>query len=151
MNKNLAELLQKKHQASQGISSIDWDERRETFLAAVQTLYEQVERIFAEPSRQKLVELERRPKSLTESYLGTYTIDDLIVTVGSEQVRFSPRGRNVAGAEGRVDVIGERGEAILVLQPNQQWAFLQSRQPHVSLLPFDESTLTEVLQDVMRD
>lgn len=151
MNKNLAELLQKKHQASQGSPSIDWDERRETFLAAVQTLYEQVERIFAEPSRQKLVELERRPKSLTESYLGTYTIDDLIVTVGSEQVRFSPRGRNVAGAEGRVDVIGERGEAILVLQPNQQWAFLQSRQPHVSLLPFDESTLTEVLQDVMRD
>lgn len=151
MNKNLAELLQKKQQASQGSPSIDWDERRETFLAAVQTLYEQVERIFAEPSRQKLVELERRPKSLTESYLGTYTIDDLIVTVGSEQVRFSPRGRNVAGAEGRVDVIGERGEAILVLQPNQQWAFLQSRQPHVSLLPFDESTLTEVLQDVMRD
>ncbi len=55
------------------------------------------------------------------------------------------------GAAGRVDVIGERGEATLIVQPDSQWGFVQTRQPTLRVVPLDESTLAEVLQLVMRD
>ena len=74
-----------------------------------------------------------------------------MLLIGDEQVRFSPQGRNIAGASGRVDVLGERGEATLILQPDASWAFVQTRQPTLKVVPFDESSLTEVLKVVMRD
>ena len=67
-----------------------------------------------------------------------------------EQVRFSPRGRSIVGAAGRVDVIGERGEAMLIVQSDSKWGFVQTRQPALHVVPFDESTFAEVLQLVMR-
>ncbi|HQU46878.1 MAG TPA: hypothetical protein PK867_29005, partial [Pirellulales bacterium] len=93
----------------------------------------------------------KREKQLTENYIGTYAVEDLILLIGDEQVRFSPRGRNTVAADGRVDVVGERGEAILILQDDSGWGFVQSRQPTVTVVPFDESTLAEVLRLVMRD
>ena len=88
---------------------------------------------------------------MTENYIGTYAVDDLILLIGDEQVRFSPRGRNIAGTGGRVDVVGESGEAILILQPDSQWGFVQTREPKVSVAPFNEATLAEVLRLVMRN
>jgi hypothetical protein len=107
--------------------------------------------MLVEPISQKSLTLHRRPKQLTENYIGTYSADDLILVIGEEQVRFSPRGRNIVGAAGRVDVIGERGEATLIVQPDSQWGFVQTRQPTLRVVPLDESTLAEVLQLVMRD
>ena len=73
-------------------------------------------------------------------------------TAGDEQVRFSPVGRNIAGASGRVDVLGERGAPeVLIVQPDGRWSFVQSRQPTLKVTPFDESSLTEVLKRVMRE
>lgn len=86
-----------------------------------------------------------------QSHIGTYAIDDLILVIGSEQVRFSPRGRNIAAAEGRVDVIGERGEAVLILRGDSDWGFVQSRQPKVTIIPFNEASFAEMLRLVMRE
>jgi hypothetical protein len=141
MNKNLAELLHKKQKSATG-EAIDWDERRDQYISAVKGLYHQIESMLADPIHQKTVTIRRHAKQLTENYIGTYSVDDLVLIIGNEQVRLSPRGRNIAGAAGRVDVVGERGEAILVLQ-DSGWVFVQA--------PFDESTFTEVLQLVMRD
>ncbi len=62
--------------------------------------------MLAEPIAKGTVVLQRSPKQLTENFIGTYSVDDLILTTGDERVRFSPRGRNVAGATGRVDWVG---------------------------------------------
>lgn len=151
MNQNLTELFQKKQKQSQGEGGINWDDRRDKYLAAVEQLYQQIEVILAEPIAQKTVAIQRRRKTLTENYIGTYSIDDLILLIGDEQVRFSPRGRNIVGASGRVDVLGERGEATLIVQPDSRWGFVQTRQPTLRVVPFDESSLAEVLKLVMRD
>src|SRR6266487_5810045 len=98
MNQNLAEIFQKKQKQAGGGAGIDWDERRNKYLAAVDDLYHQIETILAEPIAQKNVTLQRRPKELSENYIGTYKVDDLVLVIGEEQVRFSPRGRNIAGA-----------------------------------------------------
>jgi hypothetical protein len=150
MNQTLAELLQKKQKESGTGADIDWDDRRDKYLAAVKDLYQKIETILAEPISQKAVTLQRRPKRLTENYIGTYSADDLILVIGDEQIRFSPRGRSIVGAAGRVDVVGERSEAILIVQFDSQWGFMQTRQPALHVVPFDESTFAEVLQLVMR-
>jgi len=151
MDQRLTDLLQKKQREAGVGDRVDWDIRRKEYLDAVQKLYEQVETILAEPIRQKVVVLQRRPKQLTENYIGTYSADDLILVVGKEQVRFSPRGRNIAGAAGRVDVVGERSEAMLILQPDSKWGLVQTRQPTLCVVPLSESTLADALQLVMRN
>jgi hypothetical protein len=148
MKQNLADFLSKKQQSS---DAIDWDERRNKYLAAVDNLYEQIEALLAGPIQQKTVKLQRRSKQLTENYIGTYSVDDLILVIGGEQVRFSPRGRNIVGAAGRVDVVGERGEAALILQPDSSWGVVQTRQPTLIIVPFEEPSLTDILKLIMRD
>lgn len=150
MDQNLVELFQKKKQQATS-AGIDWDSRRDKYLAAVNDLYTQVQAILAEPIAQNTVTIQRRPKQLTESHIGTYTVDDLVLLVGDEQVRFSPRGRNIGGASGRVDVLGDRGEATLLVQVDGRWGFVQSRQPTLRVVPFNESSLSEILRLVMRD
>lgn len=151
MNKNLTDLLEKKKAQAAAGAAIDWDARRDTYLAGVDRLYQQIESAFSEAVRDKTIVVERRPKQLSENFIGTYAVNDLLLLIGDEQVRFSPRGRNIVGAEGRVDVVGERGEAILILQSDSNWAVVQSRQPKLRTAAFDESSLAEVLQQVMRD
>ncbi len=151
MNQSLTDFFLKKQKQSAAIAGVDWDERRDKYLGDVKNLYDQIEKMLAEPIGQKSVTLQRRPKQLTENYIGTYTVDDLILVIGTEQVRFSPRGRNTVGSEGRVDVVGERGEVALIVRPDSHWGVIQTRQPKLSVVNFDEATLAEILQLVMRD
>ena len=150
MNQSLADIFKNKQPSVASGTPIDWDERREQYLRAVKNLYEQIERLLVEPIEQKTATLSRRPKELSENYIGTYKADDLILLAGDEQVRFSPRGRNIVGASGRVDVLGERGEEILVVQPDGVWRFVESRQPTLKTVGLDEMSLAEALARVMR-
>jgi len=149
MNPNLADLFQKKRKQAAGFS-VDWDDRRNKYVKAVENLYDQIDTMLAEPIEQKTVTIQRRQKQLTENHIGTYAVPDLILLIGDEQVRFSPRGGNIVGAAGRIDVIGERAEAMMILNRDAEWGFVQSRQPKVNIAPFDESTFAEVLKLVMR-
>jgi hypothetical protein len=117
----------------------------------VNDLYGRIENILAEPIAKRAVRLERRKKNLTEAYIGTYAVDDLILQIGGEQVRFSPAGRNVCGSSGRVDVVGDRDTAVLVVQIDGRWSFVATRQPTLRAVDFDESALAQILQRVMRD
>ena len=148
MNQNLVDFFQKRSQPER---PIDWNERRDKYLADVMKLYDQIEEMLAESIKQKSVTSHRRPKELTENYIGTYSIDDLILLTGMEQVRFSPRGRNIVGAAGRVDVVGDRGEVALIMLPDSGWGVVQTRQPKLEIAPFDEARLADILQLVMRD
>jgi hypothetical protein len=151
MDPKLSDLIQTKQKQNAMAPPIDWDDRRDRYIAAVNELYTQIETILADPIAQQTVTPQRRTKRITENLLGTYEIDDLMLLIGNEQVRFSPRGRNIIGASGRVDVIGERNEATLILLPGPRWGLVQTRQPTLSVVPFDESVLADVLQLVMQD
>jgi hypothetical protein len=151
MNKELTDFILKKKKQSDDGGGIDWDARRDTSLTAVNGLYQQIETILADPIAKKTIMMERRKKNLAENYIGTYAADDLILLIGGEQVRFSPVGRNVVGASGRVDVVGDRDSAVLIAQIDGRWGFVTARQPTLRVVPFDEPALTKVLQRVMRN
>ena len=149
MNQNLADIFKNKQAAASDGAKIDWDARRDEYRKAVNGLFKQIEILLEEPISKGWAALQRRAKELSENYIGTYTVDDLVLVVGDEQIRFSPRGRNIVGASGRVDVLGEHGEEILVVQ-DDRWSFVQTRQPTLKLVAFDESSLADLLKRVMR-
>lgn len=100
--------------------------------------------------RQGSVVINRDPRQVTEPHLGTYATADLVLTVVDERVRFTPVGRRVIGGEGRVDVRGEIGESMFVVQPGPEWVIVTSGYPNLRSEPLDEFTFGELLEAIMR-
>lgn len=151
MTQSLSEFFRDKKQRSDSeVAGIDWARRKSEWLEAVRELYRIVDELVAEARAQGLVSLSRRPKEITENHLGAYSVDELVLTVGDEEVIFSPRGRNIAGTQGRVDVRGESGEATLVVQPGPRWSIVASRYPQLRLTNLDGETFAEMLQGITR-
>jgi hypothetical protein len=63
---------------------------------------------------------------------------------------FSPKGVNVVGASGRIDVQGDRGDATIVWQGEDRWNIVISRTPMLRVVPLAADSLTEMLRGVMR-
>jgi hypothetical protein len=152
MTQSLTEFFQAKKQKSDAeTAAIDWNRRRNDWIAAINMLYADISNWLAAPIRLGSVHLDYAPaRSITEEHLGTYEVQDLVLTSGDERVVFSPKARNVAGVEGRVDVIGESGHAMLVVGPGQQWSIVTTRSPRLVFEPLDEDSFAEMIEAVMR-
>ena len=151
MAKELTDFFQaKKRRADQESAKIDWDLRRADWLTAVDVLYNSIKKWLREPLKKRVISLETKPKQITEPHLGSYQVDELILKVGDEKLIFSPKGRNVMAAEGRVDVRGEAGESMFVLQGGSRWSIVVSRYPELRTEPLNEDSFNETVQAVMR-
>jgi hypothetical protein len=125
-------------------------ERRREWIAAVKQLYLRVtDELLAKSIAQGLVSVSRVQKEIKEDYLGTYRVPELILDINRETVRFSPKGRNIIGAKGRVDLVGELDTIMLVLEPAGEWNLVVSRVPRRTAA-LDSKTLAEALRRVMR-
>ncbi len=141
-------LLSRQQHAS--TNKIDWGERRREWIGAVKQLYAKVEDdLLAESIKRRLVSVSRVDKVIKEEYLGTYRVPELVLDIKGEIVRFSPKGRNVVGAKGRVDLVGDIDAVTLVLEPAGHWSVVVSRVPR-QVVTLDGKTLAEALQQVMR-
>jgi len=131
-------------------SEIDWGKRRRQWIDAVERLYQTVTgELLGESIAQRLVTVSRVEKVIKEEYLGTYRVPELILDIRGETVRFSPKGRNIIGANGRVDLVGELDAMTLVLEPAGHWSVVLSRVPR-RVVALDGKTLAEALRRVMR-
>ena len=150
-SKQIEEFLREK--AGTASPGIDWTAKRDAWIKAVEDLYGMISNQYLgleSAAVKDIVTVDRtRVKSMQEPHIGKYSIPELILTVGGEQVFFSPKGVNVVGAEGRVDVRGDRGEAILVRQSGDHWSLVISRTPKLQLLPLDEGSFLGMLRIVM--
>ena len=141
-------LLSRQQHAS--TDEVPWEERRREWIDAVEQLYRKVTgELLAESIAQGLVTVSRVEKKIEEEYLGTYRVPELVLDISGEIVRFSPKGRNVVGARGRVDLVGELDAVTLVLEPAGHWSVVASRVPR-QVVSLDRKTLAEALQRVMR-
>lgn len=131
-------------------NEINWRERRQQWIDAVERLYQRVTgELLAESIAQRLVTVSRVDKEISEEYLGTYQVPELILEISGETVRFSPKGRNIIGAKGRVDLVGELDALTLLLEPAGHWGIVLSRVPR-NVVPLDSKTLADALRRVMR-
>ena len=120
------------------------------WIAATDQLYDEIRKLLDAPISNGSVVVDFRPKTITEDFMGTYTVRELVLRVGEEIAVFSPKGRNIVGASGRVDLTGEMGEATLVLQPGPRWAVVAQRVPVLRLVPLEQESLLAALRSVMR-
>lgn len=144
----LRELFHEKKQKARA-ANIDWAARRDAWLSAVSALYRTVEEDYLKDARED-VEITRPTRAVTENYIGEYQVPELVLRVGDEQVVFSPKGTNVLGAQGRVDVQGDRGDATIIWEGDDRWSIVAARVPALRLVPLTADSLADVLRGVMR-
>lgn len=143
---NLADFFKQKQDraASQPANIAD---RQREFLKHVDSLFTTIEGLLQDiPTKPK-----REPTTVVESDVGEYEAEKLVLTAGTdERVEFVPKGFRVIGASGRVDVQGDRGEGMLILQPGERWGVVVSTRPTLRVVPLEEDSLLGLLRDVMR-
>lgn len=152
---DLREFLRERQAKSASGSKIDWEAKKRDWIEAVKGLYETITKdIFKDALAEKLVKIQRRDAKIVERYVGRYTIPELIVQIGGEEVVFSPKAVNVIGASGRIDLIGERDQATIIREwdPDAQqegWSIVEMRLPSRKLVPLTKDSLLAALRAVM--
>lgn len=144
----LQKFFQEKRQKSTA-STADWVAKRDAWIEAVNDLYRTIEDDYLKAAKNE-VEIARPEKLVSERHVGEYHIPELALRVGDEEVVFSPKGVNVVGARGRIDVEGERGEATIVWQGDDDWSLVVSRTPSLRVVPLTAQSLADMLKGIMR-
>ena len=144
----LRKFFQKKKQKAKPVD-IDWASKRDAWIKAVKALYETIEDDYLKAVKGD-VEITHPEKVVSENYIGEYRIPELILRAGDEQIVFSPKGVNIVGAQGRIDLEGDRGEATIVWQGGDRWSIVASRVPTLRLVPLTADSLAELLKGIMR-
>jgi len=150
MAKNQLNEFFREKKAKVAPADIDWAAKRDSWICAVEKLYDTIEKDYLALAKNNLKIDRSRQKTVTEQYIGDYSIGELAIAAGDEIVLFSPKGVNLAGAASRVDVRGDRGEAMIVRQPEDGWALVVSRTPTLRLAPLTDEMFLELLRSVMR-
>jgi hypothetical protein len=144
----LQKFFQEKKQKAKA-ENIDWIAKRDAWIAAVRDLYQTIEGDYLKAVMDD-IRITSRDKVVTENHVGEYKIPELVLRVGDEEVIFSPKGVIIVGAQGRIDVQGDRGDGTIVWQGGKHWSIVISRTPNVRLVPLDSDSLGEMLMGIMR-
>jgi hypothetical protein len=137
--------------AKSGPGDLDWEGKKKAWVRAIEALYRKItDDYLARLVKDGTITITYREKELVEDYIGRYSVKELVLTVGDEKVVFSPKGLNVVGATGRVDLIGDMGAATLIRQPGSRWALVAARTPDLRIELLSEGSLLEALRGVMR-
>lgn len=148
LENQLQELFREKKEKAKP-AGIDWEAKRDAWISAVNDLYRTIEDDYLKEAKAN-VEVNRADMVLSENNIGEYHVDELTLRVGDEAVVFSPKGVNIVGAKGRIDVQGDRGDATIVWQDGNHWNIVLSRVPTVQLVPLSADSLAEMLRSIMR-
>jgi hypothetical protein len=140
--------FQEKKQKAQSVN-MDWTAVRDAWIKAVNDLYRTIEDEYLKDAKAD-VEITRRDREVMERFIGAYKIQELVLRVGDEEVVFSPQGASVVGAEGRIDIEGERGVATIILVGGTDWRIVMSRTPVLRLMELTADSLAEILKGIMR-
>lgn len=93
---------------------INWELKKEEWTKEIDTFLEQIKCYFKKYKDSGVVIYEQ-PLNINEEYIGSYSTKKLIVKFNNDTVIFTPVGRNIIGAKGRVDMEGKAGKVKFVL------------------------------------
>lgn len=140
---------------------INWEERKKIWLSNIEKLYTDINSWFEPFGGDVKIEYKNIP--LEEEYIGSYSVEEIKIKIGTEYVTITPRGTIIIGGFGRVDMTGLDGEAMFLLLPEKEgkgnsikncsWhvATRSSKyNPLYNPLPLNKNTFAEVLKSIMR-
>jgi hypothetical protein len=150
----LGEFLRRKKGESSS-QDIDWNSKKDDWKDSVEQFYRYLTTdLLKNLIDDKTIEVSEVPKQITEEYIGTYTLPELRLKIGNSQVVFSPKGVNVIGATGRIDLRGDRDTVTLIREKtstgsSHQWQMVSQRVPKVITQPLNSDSLKWALEHVM--
>lgn len=147
---SLQEFLRDKKRRDDGSAEVDWSARKAEYLERVEELYADVARWLEASVEENVVQLSREKAILSEEHIGQYEAESLILLVGQSRVRFRPVGRNIVGANGRVDMMCGPHLRILAFLPGRGWHFVL-KGPVARTWPVTEESFAEVLREMLRE
>ena len=126
---------------------IDWQARKEKWLASLSDLYGLIKSWLRPLEKDGTLRYSSTQITLQEDYLGSYQVEALSLQIGKQKVDFYPKGTLIIGAEGRVDVRGQRAMRTIVLSDGK-WSVVE-QSPRLKMLPFNEDSFQDLLQEIM--
>ncbi len=140
-------LRSKAAESQEPAEDIDWQARKEKWLSSLKELYDLIRSWLQPLEEDGTLRYSITQMTLQEDYLGPYPVDVLSLHIAKQRIEFCPKGTLIVGAQGRVDVRGPKAVRTLVLS-NGQWSVVE-RSPRLRMLPFNEDSFQDMLQEVM--
>ncbi len=164
--KALQELLEKKHK-EQAADLADFSERKKLWLKSVNEFYQKVIKWLKPYSEKRLLKIDYKKSIKNEQYIGEYEIEEMILTISNEIVRFDPVGTFIIGSHGRIDMIGNNGTVRFVLVDSEserprfrveigmdysmfEWK-ISTSPPDVRYMSLNEDSFSDSLIEVIHD
>jgi len=86
--------------------SIDWEEKKRTYLKRVDELFNEVRIYLREFVESKDIQIKETAETIEEEYIGEYEVPVLRIQLYGKHADLVPAGTNMIGTPGRVDLIG---------------------------------------------
>lgn len=113
MNSNFEDFVDEKVNKHQ---DIDWKKRKAVFLGSVDILYEEVESWLKPLTKSAKIRIDKNSTvEISEDHIGKYKAPVLLIEIGSARIKLIPIGALIIASRGRVDIIGDAGKAMLLL------------------------------------
>lgn len=96
-------------------SEIDWESKKKNWMCQVENLYRQIKDFLKEAVDEGLVQRAESSIDLNEEFIGSYSINTLLLKIGKNEVLFTPKGTLIIAGRGRVDMKGPQGDVMLIL------------------------------------
>ncbi|MCI2078976.1 hypothetical protein ACWM9A_12550 [Acetobacter pasteurianus] len=114
-NEEFSQFVKNKNQKKQEEINFDPKKELEDWKRNLKELYEKIEGFLSSYIADGSIKIEHSNIHLTEDQIGSYEVQNSIITIGSEKVTLTPVGTLLVGTKGRVDVEGGSGTSRLVL------------------------------------
>ena len=108
-------LREKKRKDDQLKQAVDWEKRKTWWLSKINDLYKLVQEWLA-PLVPEVVSIEGDTIDVYEERLGSYKAPYLNINLYTEVVKLVPIGTIIIAGLGRVDLIGDEGSVMIVLE-----------------------------------
>ncbi|MDM8561250.1 hypothetical protein [Candidatus Parabeggiatoa sp. HSG14] len=160
-NESLELFLRRKNKESESKrKTIDWEEKKQQWLAWVDKLYGEINDWLNPLRHDGIVKINYENTTLKEDYLGSYPVKSMTIIVGTEYVSLKPKGVVLVNSWGRVDMMGDDGSIMFILietkddisvtnQPKLQW-HIAVRTPEMKYWKLTKDSFTDALKQVMQ-
>jgi len=113
--KDFDSFINKQQEIKDKENKVNWEELKLSYLNSLKILFENIHEYIHEYEISGKIISEYKNENLTEEHIGEYSVKVLELYIGNHTVRIVPKGRNIFGAKGRVDLIGPKGSVRIVL------------------------------------
>ncbi|MCX7049432.1 MAG: hypothetical protein NTX50_28600 [Candidatus Sumerlaeota bacterium] len=145
----LQSFLQQKAKSSGGRKShpVNWEAKKQTWLEEIDQFYANIKKWLSGLEKKKLLSYLVSSLTIQEDYFGEYKVESLAILIGKQRVVFYPKGAVIVGAEGRIDIRGEKSARTVILRKGKWYAVgIGGKAGYV---PFTPKSFQQILLEVM--